>query len=549
MFSKVGLPAIDLRKSGDTPGTRPQLQTQCAWTAPDGSLRVRFHLRVIRRLAGQHATAMADREVKDCGVLLGSVEDAPTPVVVVEAFEPAGHNETIQLVFDRWRRSPERRIHAVGSYWLAGLGSPDPGAPRWSDGTLSYPRVDLTIERPGPEALAASISWCTNAGDLRQRDRLVFPESSLPPSGAVSAAASGASDVHLTADSDRAADAGPAADRTESRSSGGLIIGGVAALAIAAAIAARVNGVWPVPKPTELSAPRDTEASILGLSVQRAGENLIVKWDPEVMTNSTGGILTIRVRDSRRDWVLDRDQLRAGRVLYSVDSNDITFRLEVFDDLKRSRSETLRLLSQPNSESVPGPSDYTPPPREPREAVTARIQPKPFQAPPSSVAKSAPALPEADLPPSTALITPAPTMPLPSPQISTPRLPELPSGTAEPVPNSGADTVASVTPPVPAKQVAPILPSNLRALIQTRMKVAISVTVDASGKVTEAQGKVETPNSGGALGEFLKRAAVEAARQWSFEPARVNGRAVQGTCVIQFEFGPSTTRPETRIPR
>ncbi|MCU1232498.1 MAG: hypothetical protein JWP63_465 [Candidatus Solibacter sp.] len=557
MFSKVSLPPNALPKSVDMPGTRLRLQTQYTWTAADGSLCIRFHFRVIRGLTTQRATAMADREVENCGVLLGSVADALTPVVVVEAFEPAGHDETLQLVLDRWRRSPERRIHAVGSYRLAVPGALEPGAPRWSDGTLSYPRVDVAIEGPVPDGLAASISWCASAGDLPQRDRLVFPESSLLPSGALSSAASGASAVHITADSDHVADAGQAADRTPSRNSRGFVIGGVAVLAIAAAIAAKVNGVRPVPTRTGLSAPTDTETSMLGLSVQRAGESLIVKWDPEVMTNSRGGILTIRVRDSRRDWVLDREQLRAGRVLYSVDSDDITFRLEVFDDLKRSRLETLRVLSKPNGESVPAHGVYTQPPPEGPQAATAPVKSKPFLVPPSSLAKNAPVPtpPEADLPPTTLFVTPAPTVQLPSPQISPEQIPparppELPiSSVAEPLPKSGADTATSVTPPVPVNRFAPTLPSNLRALIQTRVKVTISVTVDASGKVTEAEGSVEAPNSPGALGEFIKRAAVDAARQWRFEPARVNGRAVKGTCVIHFEVGPATTRSETRIQR
>jgi hypothetical protein len=102
------------------------------------------------------------------------------------------------------------------------------------------------------------------------------------------------------------------------------------------------------------------------------------------MAKLRGGVLTIRVRDSRRDWVLDRDQLRAGRVFCAVDADDITFRLKVFDDLRRSRLETLCVLSLPNGEAVLAPVVYTPPPQTRPEAATTPIESKPFQAPPST---------------------------------------------------------------------------------------------------------------------------------------------------------------------
>jgi hypothetical protein len=189
--------------------------------------------------------------------------------------------------------------------------------------------------------------------------------------------------------------------------------------------------------------------------------------------------------------------------------------------------ETLRVLRLPNGEAVLAPVVYTPPPQTRSEAATAPIESKPLRAPPSRRAKSAPAptLPVADLPPDTLVVSPVAAVQLPSAQISLARPPEIQrSSVAEPAPSRGSDTPASVTPPVPVRRLTPTLPASLRTLIRTRVDVAISVTVGASGKVA---GSVEAPNSPGA-GKFIKRAAVNFARQWRFEPARVNGRAVQG---------------------
>jgi TonB family protein len=82
----------------------------------------------------------------------------------------------------------------------------------------------------------------------------------------------------------------------------------------------------------------------------------------------------------------------------------------------------------------------------------------------------------------------------------------------------------------------------------TRVSVKVTVSVDALGKVTAAEGTVEAPTSPGALSEFARRAAVDAARRWRFEPAQVNGHAVPGSCVIHFEFG-HATGSETRVRR
>jgi hypothetical protein len=558
---------VATRESARTADTKletgRQLNTQYAWAAKDGSVCIRFHVGVIRGLAKQYDEARADREMQPYGVILGSVEQGLTRVVVVEAFEPARHDETMQIVCNRWLPSSERRIHAVGCYRLAMPDSLELTAARWF-ADVSYPSIDVVIEGPVPDGLAASVSWRPGAGALSQRDRIVFPESLA--FSADSLTGQRAASIQLSEeDRDPHGDNGQTRDRARSRRNLGLTIGvvllGIVILAIPAAIAVKVYETQQVPAFTELSARKEKDASIFGLSVQRQGGSFIVKWDPEAaaIANRNGGILTIRVRDNRRDWILDRDQLMAGKVFYAADADDISFRLEVFDDLGKSRVETLHVLSSPRDEGVSAQIVSPPPvpvPQREEEVAPARRDLKPFAAPPARPVKSAPppSLPAADLFVDSLFAPVAAAVQLPSVQFFPPRPLEVSRSSAvEPAPNSNKvlDPLAAVlnppppvtkpstvTPVIPVTRVTPTLPVNVRSMIHEPVDVPVSVTVDASGKVIEAVCAWEMSNSSGTRNEFIKTAAVNAALKWRFDPARVDGRAVQGTCLIHFRFAP-----------
>lgn len=101
-----------------------------------------------------------------------------------------------------------------------------------------------------------------------------------------------------------------------------------------------------------------------------------------------------------------------------------------------------------------------------------------------------------------------------------------------------ADTV---TPPVAITHVDAQYPAS--ALAQRRHgDVTLALTVDADGKVS----KVEVIESGGA---DLDEAAIFAARQWTFEPAKKNGRPVASRIRLPFHFAPPAAPPELVGPR
>ncbi len=62
----------------------------------------------------------------------------------------------------------------------------------------------------------------------------------------------------------------------------------------------------------------------------------------------------------------------------------------------------------------------------------------------------------------------------------------------------------------------------------------IRVTVDPSGEVSSAKVDSLGPS------KYFANLAVQAARQWKFKPAQVDGQAVSSVWVLRFQFGQAT---------
>jgi hypothetical protein len=62
----------------------------------------------------------------------------------------------------------------------------------------------------------------------------------------------------------------------------------------------------------------------------------------------------------------------------------------------------------------------------------------------------------------------------------------------------------------------------------------VDLSIDADGKMIKA----EASTGGGLLQTSIGKLAVEAARLWKFQPARLGNRNVPGEVRIQFQFSP-----------
>jgi TonB family protein len=143
-----------------------------------------------------------------------------------------------------------------------------------------------------------------------------------------------------------------------------------------------------------------------------------------------------------------------------------------------------------------------------------------------------------NLTPTSAAPAPQPTVPqptaTPAPHAFTASAPSAAS-TAQPIrtPAPAAESPAGVVKGSPTHQAMPDIPANIAGAIQGHFKVEIGVAVDPAGNVSHA-----SIDSAGPSSYFADR-ALRAAQNWKFTPAKVDGRAVASTWLLQFQFGRS----------
>jgi TonB family protein len=82
-------------------------------------------------------------------------------------------------------------------------------------------------------------------------------------------------------------------------------------------------------------------------------------------------------------------------------------------------------------------------------------------------------------------------------------------------------------------QALPDIPEKIAGSIQGHFKVRIRVEVDSAGNVSQAS--IDSPGPS----RYFANQARLAAQNWKFTPAKVEGRAVPSTWLLQFQFGQS----------
>ncbi|MBV9082379.1 MAG: TonB family protein [Acidobacteriaceae bacterium] len=96
-------------------------------------------------------------------------------------------------------------------------------------------------------------------------------------------------------------------------------------------------------------------ASGLGLKVDQTGSAMELTWDTAspVIQNARSGKLMITDGSARREFHLDREQLRNGRIIYNPLLGDVTFRMEVLDSSAHGVDESIRVLRASFTETTP----------------------------------------------------------------------------------------------------------------------------------------------------------------------------------------------------
>jgi hypothetical protein len=213
----------------------------------------------------------------------------------------------------------------------------------------------------------------------------------------------------------------------------------------------------------------------LGLAIHPGDGGWRITWDPNsaAARDSLRGALDITDDESHERIPLSAQQVRAGAANYRPVGDDLVFRLDLFARDNSLATETYRVLR----------------PHEP-EAVTSSQPPVSRRT--------------------------APVEPLPE------KKPPKPESEAEP----GYVESAVVS------RVSPEVGEGIRSRITAPLPIDVKVSIDREGRVTRAAAVQHEDG----LVDYLAKRATAAALQWTFTPAKRDGKAVPSTRTIHFVF-------------
>ena len=134
-------------------------------------------------------------------------------------------------------------------------------------------------------------------------------------------------------------------------------------------------------------------------------------------------------------------------------------------------------------------------------------------------------------------LTPTSAAPAPQPTASQPIVTPAAHGFTASAPSAAptpaAESPAGVVKGSPIHQALPDIPAKVIGAIQGHFKVEIGVEVDQAGNVSHASIDSPGPSS------YFAGRALQAAQNWKFAPAKVDGRTVASKWLLQFQFGRS----------
>jgi len=323
-------------------------------------------------------------------------------------------------------------------------------------------------------------------------------------------------------------------------------------------------------------APEKPPRNTLALSAVLSGADYRLTWDAgsTVVATAKAATFTIEDGDFKRELPLDLEQLRSGNMLYSPATGNVAFRLSVTGPTPEPFVESVRVagaapppspgagvpvVSAVEAASLPSAADTKSPERKPSQmpvsapqtaAATAPSSAQQAQQPPQVTSQQPPAQPApasapvrqvpAASPPDEDPALPQPQAAVPKPQPSPPVQP-APQVAAQPPAQQAAAApapraVSQYIAPKPVQQVSPKLnpsaKSFLRMLTVPEARIDINIRLDANGNVIGT----ESLNRADSLQKALSAIAMDAARQWKFEPGRLNGQAIPTEAVISFRF-------------
>jgi hypothetical protein len=330
-------------------------------------------------------------------------------------------------------------------------------------------------------------------------------------------------------------------------------------------------------------------ASSLQLQVEALGNGLNLRWNPSAaaISHATAARLVVLESDREPKAVeLDVEQLLSGHVFFLSSAEQVRFRLEVLKDAAILDKESVLVLNSAAA-GVALSTSGKPEAAAPRPVRSIPIVEAPptgkgvFDTPHPSIppaANSLPSAPQEDIgdarrdrsvpaklfqPPRGAEIAqtapvllpgPAPlaqdrieaaldSSPASLPSFTAPPAP-APQGPQAPPPSNQAPvepkaSAFAYTPPSPIQQVGARMTNDVRSALAAgdgNFVISVRVAIDAAGKVTRAEVSPGSVPVAGQKADYLRAAALGAARSWLFRPATLNGKSIPSEFIIDFKF-------------
>jgi len=339
--------------------------------------------------------------------------------------------------------------------------------------------------------------------------------------------------------------------------------------------------------PISIIAPTESPGPVsLGLQAERQRGDLKLTWDraSTVIGSATSGVLSIQDGASKREIPLDSTLVRAGSLLYSPTTDQVQMQLTVAGP-EHTATETVMVILpkvgppqiQPthvktanvkprNAKNVPTPAAPPTASKSTSESAASESRPLPpklFNAPSRPVDRQPVSSPVAlgEAPVLHPGFTPNATLPLSVIANFAPGPPPVPGNPAPGNPTSGnvaSGKPAPVTLPTNSRQpvaVAPESPQRAaeyhpaeairqevpripatvpKPKIYSAVSVEVTISIDKTGKAVKV-----TPVPKKGANPVLVMAAVEAARRWTFQPARIGDQPLASEITIGFNFQPT----------
>jgi len=299
--------------------------------------------------------------------------------------------------------------------------------------------------------------------------------------------------------------------------------------------------------------PSAGDASPLNLRVEHSGPDLLLTWnrDAAAVKNGVHGVLSISDGEKHENYDMDPGQLYNGSIVYTPETPDVSFRLEVTGQNQvKIASESVRVLrtrpspmddpksaSKTQASSTPGKGDTAAPAGQPAADETpAPEKPSALAAPTrafdsSALVKRLRPASSTDLPDAPAIggAGAAPqAASLPGANLGGLALPPPPKQAAPPPSASGKNSAGGQI--SPAELVYRRNPEYPKIAQQMGVKgvVELMATIGADGKVKGVR-VLKGP-------AMLQKAAQEAVMQWVYKPTLLNGIPVENETHISINF-------------